>query len=45
VVQNTETVATRLLFATIEMPRALLLFITLAIGVVIGLIVGTKKEA
>lgn len=40
--QNTETVETRLLFATISMPRALLLFFTLLIGVLIGLIFGAK---
>ena len=36
VLQNTESVETRLLFATLSMPRALLLLITLLIGVVIG---------
>jgi uncharacterized integral membrane protein len=39
--QNTETVTTRFLFATVEMPRALLLILTFAAGVVVGLIVAT----
>jgi len=42
VLQNTETVDTELLFMTLSMPRALLLFITLATGIVIGLVFGTK---
>lgn len=42
VAQNTEAVETKLLFATLEMPRALLLFVTLLIGVVIGLLLGAK---
>lgn len=42
VFQNTEPVETRLLFATITMPRALLLFIALSIGVVVGLVLGAK---
>ncbi len=44
VFQNTEVVETRLLFATLSMPRALLLGLTLLIGVVIGLILGTKLQ-
>ena len=43
VFQNTETVETKILFATLSMPRALLLVMTLLIGVVIGLILGTKR--
>lgn len=39
--QNTETVTTRFLFATVEMPRALLLILTFAAGVAVGLIVAT----
>ena len=42
VLQNTEAVETKLLFATITMPRALLLLITLASGTVIGLLLGTE---
>ncbi len=38
ILQNTETVATRLLFVTVEMPRAALLLLTLLIGFVLGLI-------
>lgn len=37
-VQNTDTVETRLLFATVTMPRAMLLFGTLLIGFVLGLL-------
>ena len=36
VLQNTETVETKLLFATISMPRAAMLFGTLLIGFVVG---------
>ena len=36
--QNLETVSTRLLFATVKMPQAALLFLTAAAGFVIGLI-------
>ena len=36
VVQNTESVETRLLLVTVTMPRALLLLVTLLIGVVVG---------
>jgi uncharacterized integral membrane protein len=39
--QNTETVTTRFLFATVAMPRALLLILTFAAGVAVGLIVAT----
>lgn len=42
VLQNTATVDTRLLFVTLSMPRALLLLLTLLIGVVVGLILGSK---
>lgn len=42
VLQNTEAVETRLLFATITMPRALLLALTLLSGIVIGLILGAR---
>ncbi len=40
--QNTETVETRLLFATLIMPRALLLLLTLSSGVAIGLLLGSR---
>lgn len=36
--QNTEAVETRLLFVTVTMPRALLLFVHLALGYVLGII-------
>lgn len=42
VLQNTETVETRLLFVTLAMPRSLLLFITLVLGAVIGLLLGAR---
>lgn len=40
--QNTESVETKLLFAPVTMPRALLLFVTLLIDGVYGLIVGPR---
>lgn len=36
--QNTEAVETRLLFVTVTMPRALLLFVHLAVGYALGII-------
>lgn len=42
VFQNTDAVETKLLFATITMPRALLLILTLLIGVIAGLLLGTR---
>ena len=44
VLQNTETVETRLLFATVSMPRAMLLGGTLAIGVLSGFLLGARFE-
>lgn len=44
VLQNTETVQTRLLFFTISMPRAALLFVTLLAGFVIGLASASRLE-
>ena len=38
ILQNTQAVETRLLFMKITMPRALLLFITLLVGFVIGIV-------
>jgi len=38
IVQNTETVDTKLLFITLSMPRAVLLLITAGIGYAAGLI-------
>ena len=37
ILQNTESVETRLLFVTVEMPRAMLLFLALLIGFGLGL--------
>jgi len=42
VLQNTQSVETRVLFITFEMPRALLLAITLVIGVITGLLMGSR---
>lgn len=42
VLQNTESVVTRFLFFSIEMPRAVLLFITLLAGFALGLAAGGK---
>lgn len=39
VLQNTDTVETKILFATIAMPRAVLLAITFLLGVVVGLLI------
>ena len=38
VLQNTETVETKLLFITLTMPRAAMLFGTLVIGFVLGVL-------
>lgn len=42
VFQNREVVETRLLFATVAMPRALLLVITLLVGFAGGVITGAR---
>ncbi len=42
VFQNTESVQTKLLFATITMPRALLLGVTMVLGVAIGYVLGVR---
>ena len=44
VLQNTETVETKLLFATLSMPRALLLAVTLGLGILIGLLLGMRRQ-
>ena len=48
VLQNTESVETKILFFTITMPRALLLFLTALTGFIIGLLsslrLGGKKS-
>jgi len=38
ILQNTEEVETKLLFITMDMPRALLLFINLLIGYILGIV-------
>ena len=40
--QNTEIVETRLLFITVSMPRALLLIVTLLLGVLLGLMTAIR---
>lgn len=40
--QNLETAQTKLLFVTVEMPRAVLLLITLVIGFVLGMLFGSR---
>ncbi|MBU0617510.1 MAG: LapA family protein [Planctomycetes bacterium] len=40
--QNTQAVETKLLFVTVTMPRAVLLFVTLALGFVIGVLAAEK---
>ena len=42
VLQNTQAVETKLLFVTVTMPRAVLLFVTLVIGFVIGVLAAEK---
>lgn len=41
ILQNTEDVDTRILFVTISMPRALLIFISALIGAAVGMVAGT----
>jgi len=42
VLQNMERMPTEILFITVTMPRAVLLFITLVIGYVLGLVTSGK---
>lgn len=44
VLQNTETVVVKLWFWDMSIPRALLLFVCFAIGLIIGLIVPTSRK-
>jgi len=50
VLQNTEAVKTKLLFVTVTMPRAVLLFVTTLFGFAVGVLVSiallrkTKKD-
>ena len=43
ILQNTQQVETRVLFATIEMPRAVLLFVTAALGFGAGLLTAVRR--
>ena len=50
VLQNTESVETKLLFITVTMPRAVLLFTTTMVGFALGVLValilsGKRKKA
>ena len=42
VAQNTENVETDILFVKVSLPRALLLFLAVVVGFVIGLVVGGR---
>lgn len=42
--QNTDPVQTRILFATVSMPRAVLLVVMLALGFVLGLLVRIRPH-
>lgn len=42
--QNTQSVETRILFMTVSMPRAVLLFVTLLIGFVLGLVAASWRD-
>jgi uncharacterized integral membrane protein len=44
VLQNTEDVSTRILFFSVAMPRAVLLFVTLLVGFILGMVVATRLE-
>ena len=44
VLQNTQTVETKLLWMSFRMPRALLLFITLLMGTILGLLIGERSK-
>lgn len=39
VLQNTMPVETKILFITLTLPRALLLFLTLLVGIVLGILI------
>ena len=44
VLQNTEEVSTRILFFSVAMPRAVLLFVTLLVGFILGMVVATRLD-
>jgi putative membrane protein len=43
VLQNTQSVETRILLVTLSMPRAVLLFVTLLLGFVLGLVAASWR--
>ena len=45
VLQNTEIVLVKIWFWDLSLPRALLLFVTFAIGLIIGLIVPSSQKS
>lgn len=45
VLQNTEVVPVKFWFWGISIPRALLLFVTFAVGLIIGLMVPTSRKS
>jgi uncharacterized integral membrane protein len=50
IIQNMEAVSTKILFVTVTMPRAALLFMAMVVGFILGLIValirpGVSKNA
>ena len=45
VLQNTQSVETKFLFATVTMPRAALLAITMLIGIVVGILIALGLTA
>jgi uncharacterized integral membrane protein len=44
VFQNTESVETKIFFATVAMPRAVLLAVTFVLGVVVGLLIPVLRK-
>ena len=44
VVQNRDPVDTKILFFTVSMPRALLLFVTFIAGAVVGMLAFSRKK-
>ena len=45
VLQNTQSVETKFLFATVTMPRAALLAVTMLIGIVVGILIALGLSA
>lgn len=44
VLQNTESVETKLLFVTVEMPRAVLIGVTFVVGGICGLLLASRMN-